>query len=31
MKVTARAIIIEESGLMTFYRRKVVDGKEIIY
>ena len=31
MEVTARAIIIEDKGLMTFYREKVIDGKKQVY
>lgn len=31
MKVTARAIIINEQGLMVFYRERLRDGKKIKY
>ena len=31
MRKTARAIIIEEDKLLVFFRRKMVEGKEITY
>jgi len=31
MEKTARAIIIDDKGLMTLYREKVMDGKKNIY
>lgn len=31
MVVTARAIIVEEEGLMVFYRERMIDGERIKY
>jgi len=31
MKKTARAIIIKDNKLLVFFRRKIIDGKEITY
>ncbi len=31
MEVTARAIIIENRELMTFYREKIINGKKVTY
>lgn len=31
MRKTARAIIIDDDKLLVFFRRKIVDGKEIVY
>ena len=31
MEKTARAIIIDENGLLVFFRRKIKDGQEITY
>ena len=31
MEVTARAIIVEDKGLMVFYRERLINGKRFIY